>query len=319
MDLSEIYSRGKDILQAQKIGFTLDGVETGWVRENNRKIFNGFAFRQKAIDAPSAAATDVEILGIKLQTPIIMSAMTMPIPAVHEEGLSMVAEGLKKAGSLLWTGTPIPRNLKRLTELGVPTAQNSKPYEDRKKLLDELAMIEDSGVDWIGLEIDSGQGTKIGDTPVFSGCRPFTMADLNQIRKRISKPLIFKGILSAHDAGRSVEAGADAIMVSNHGAHTLDYLPHPMQVMEEITSVVAGKIPIFIDGGFRRGSDVLKGLAFGAELVGLGRPILYGLAAGGMDGVHDVIRNITAELRRIMVMVGAGAIDQISRHCIIRV
>ena len=72
-------------------------------------------------------------------------------------------------------------------------------------------------------------------------------------------------------------------------AHTLDYLPHAFQVMDNIVKAVEGKIPIFVDGGFRRGSDVLKGLAFGATLVGLGRPVLYGLAAGGKDGVQAVI------------------------------
>ena len=88
-------------------------------------------------------------------------------------------------------------------------------------------------------------------------------------------------------------------MVSNHGAHTLDYLPHPLQVIEEIRNVLDAKVPVFMDGGFRRGSDVFKGLAHGAVLVGLGRPILYGLAADGSEGVRGVVESITSELRRI--------------------
>ena len=94
------------------------------------------------------------------------------------------------------------------------------------------------------------------------------------------------------------------IVVSNHGAHTIDYLPHPLEVMDEIVRVIAGQIPIIVDGGFRRGTDVLKGLAFGAQAVGLGRPILYGLAADGEEGVKTVIREMAEELKRAMTMTG---------------
>jgi 4-hydroxymandelate oxidase len=319
MDLGEIYTRGKEILLGQKIGFTLGAVETGWVMENNRRVLNSYALRQKSIDAPSAAATDVTVLGRNLKTPVIMSAMTMPIPAIRENGLLMVAQGLKEAGSMMWTGTPVPQNLRELADTGVGIIQNVKPFEDRNKLFQELEEIQAAGVTWVGVEIDSGQGTKIKDQTMASNCRPLSMAELHQIRKAVTKPLVLKGVLSGYDAARSIEAGADAIMVSNHGAHTIDYLPHPFQVMDEIRNVADGRIPVFVDSGFRRGSDVLKGLAFGADLVGLGRPILYGLAADGADGVRDVVQHITNELKRIMIMVGANSVEQVSRHCVIKV
>jgi len=116
---------------------------------------------------------------------------------------------------------------------------------------------------------------------------------------------------------KSVDAGADGIMVSNHGAHTLDYLPHPLQVMDEIVSEVSGKVAIMVEGGFRRGSDVLKGLAFGACLVGIGRPILYGLAADGREGVKGVVNGITQELKRIMTLVGAPEVGRVPRDILI--
>ena len=318
MNLSEIFSKGKEILLGQKIGFTLGGVETGWVMKNNRSIMDNYAFRQKAIGAPTEAKTDVSLLGVSLRTPVIMSAMTMPIPAIRENGLMLVAEGIKEAGSMMWTGTPLPQNLRELVETGVPIIQNAKPLKDRNQLLEALDSIQDAGVTWVGLEIDAGMGTKIEDKMMASNCSPLSMSELSEIRNRVKKPLIFKGILSEFDALKSLDAGADAIMVSNHGAHTIDYLPHPFQVIEEISSVVKGKIPIMIDGGFRRGTDVLKALAHGADLVGLGRPILYGLAADGADGVRDVIRHITAELSRTMVMVGADSIEAVSPQCLIR-
>ncbi len=318
MNLSELYGKGEENLLGRDIGFTLGGVETEWVMRNNRRTLDSFVFRQKSIDAPSAAATDVTVLGVELKTPIIMSAMTMPIPAIRENGLELVAKGLKEAGSMMWTGTPIPQNLKALADSGVPMIQNVKPSEDRKKLFEDLEKIQETNVTWVGVEIDAAQGTKIKDRQMASNCRPLSMSELFKIREIVKKPLIFKGVLSGFDAMKSLDAGADAIMVSNHGAHTIDYLPHPLQVMDEVKAVVDNRVPIMIDGGFRRGSDVLKGLAFGADLVGLGRPILYALAADGSDGVRDLVKAITAELARIMVMVGAGTVEQISSHNVMK-
>ena len=258
-----------------------------------------------------------KVLGVSLSTPVIMSAMTMPIPAVMDDGLLAVAHGLKEAGSLMWTGTPVPHNLKELVKTGVPLAANVKAFKDRRKVFQSMDDIQAAGVHWMGVEIDSGQGTKIRDRMMASDCTPLSLEELEEIRKRVSIPLVFKGVLSLEDALKSLEAGADAIVVSNHGAHTLDYLPHPLQVMDSIVPVVGGKMQIFVDGGFRRGSDVLKGLAFGASLVGLGRPILYGLAAAGKDGVQGVIEGITQELRRLMTMVGALGPEQVKRNILI--
>jgi len=128
--------------------------------------------------------------------------------------------------------------------------------------------------------------------------------ELREIKRQISRPFILKGILSPWDAEKALEAGADIIVVSNHGAHTIDYLPHPLDVMDDIIKVVDGRVPIIMDGGFRRGSDVLKGLAFGAQAIGLGRPILLALAADGENGVRTLIGELAAQLRRYMTMTG---------------
>jgi 4-hydroxymandelate oxidase len=316
MNLTEIYEKGEQMLRGKDIGIVLDGVETGFILTHDRQVLDRYTFRQHCIDALEAT-TQSEILGVKLSAPVVMSAMTMPIPAIRENGLMEVASGLKEAGTLMWTGTPIPQNLKDLVATGVPLAANVKPFKDRSKLFGAIDDVLAAGVAWLGIEIDSGQGTKIRDRMMATDCSPLSLKELGEIRKRVSLPLIFKGVLSVGDAMRSVDAGADGIIVSNHGAHTLDYLPHPLQVMEEIVSQVRGKTVIMVDGGFRRGSDVLKGLAFGASLVGLGRPILYGLAADGKDGVKGVIEGITAELKRLMTMVGAPRPDHVRREILI--
>ncbi|UCF82125.1 MAG: alpha-hydroxy-acid oxidizing protein [Desulfobacteraceae bacterium] len=316
MELTDLYQRGEELLRQKDIGFLLDGVETGFILEHDRLILDRYTFKQQCIDA-TEANTDCDVLGLKLSTPVIMSAMTMPIPAIVDDGLIEVAQGLKESGSLMWTGTPIPQNLKEIIATGVSVAANVKPFQDRKKMFDSIAHIQEAGVRWVGIEIDSGQGTKIRDRMMAADCRPLSRKEIEKIREKVSVPLVFKGVLSASDAQKSVDAGAEAIVVSNHGSHTLDYLPHPLQVMDEIVAAVKAKIVIIVDGGFRRGSDVLKGLAFGASLVGLGRPILYGLSAAGKEGVRGVINGITHELKRIMTMVGTSEPGQIHRDVLI--
>ena len=304
MGLTEIYQKGKKILEQKEFGWALEAVETGFILEHDRRILDRYTFQPQYIDGVEPT-TNCRILDVELKTPVIMSAMTMPIPAITDNGLMDVALALKDAGSFMWTGTPIPNNLKELAATGVPIAANAKPFKDRDKVFRDLEGIQKAGVTWVGIETDAGQGTKIRDKPVATDCAPLSLQELKDIRKKVSCPLICKGILSRRDAEKCIEAGADGMVISNHGAHTLDYLPHALQVMDEIVAAVGGKTHLIIDGGFRRGSDVLKGLAFGASLVGLGRPILYALAAEGREGVYNLISEITAEMKRIMSLIGA--------------
>ena len=113
MKLSEIYEKGQKVLGEKEFGFLLDGVETEFVMANNRRIIDRYTFLQQCIDSVDPT-TAISVLGVDLKTPVIMSAMTMPIPAISEDGLMQVAQGLKEAGSLMWTGTPIPKELKTL-------------------------------------------------------------------------------------------------------------------------------------------------------------------------------------------------------------
>ena len=317
MDLAEIYQKGAAFFESKEFGFLLDYVETGFIKENDRHIIDQFTFRQQCIGAREAQ-TSCSVLGVKLASPVIMSSMTMPIPAIADDALFQLARGLKAAGSLMWTGTPIPKDLKEIARTGVPLVANVKPFADRAKMESDIDTIIESGVTWLGIEVDVGVGTKIADREMGFECTPFSPKEIEAIKKRIGVPLACKGVLSREDAVKCVEAGADIIVVSSHGGHTLDYLPHPFQVMDEIVSAVKNNVVIMVDGGFRRGSDVLKGLAFGATLIGLGRPILHGLAAGGEAGVKDLIGGITRELQRLMSMVGAADPVSVQRDILIK-
>jgi isopentenyl diphosphate isomerase/L-lactate dehydrogenase-like FMN-dependent dehydrogenase len=128
--------------------------------------------------------------------------------------------------------------------------------------------------------------------------------DLDWFRSLWSGPLAIKGVMSAEDARRAVEHGVQAVIVSNHGGRQLDGLPAPIEVLPEIVEAVAGRAEVILDGGVRRGSDVVRAIALGARACMVGRPYLYGLGAGGQAGAERAIAILRAEIARVMALLG---------------
>ena len=135
--------------------------------------------------------------------------------------------------------------------------------------------------------------------------------DLHWYRSITSLPLIVKGILTGEDAVRAAAMGADAVIVSNHGGRQLDGAIAALDALPEVVDAVAGRCEVFMDGGIRRGTDVLKALALGANAVLIGRPILWGLAVGGEDVVRDVLRLFKTELDLAMALCGCRTVTEI--------
>ncbi|MFP4564253.1 MAG: alpha-hydroxy acid oxidase [Spirochaetia bacterium] len=306
MTIHELYTKGREYLAEKNQEFMLRGVETEFNMDHNERVLKHYLFLQKAINRIGEVTTRTRLLDILLEVPIIMSSLNAPLPSIAEDGLLKTARALEAAGSMMWLGSPVPKpkTIEALVKTGVPLCQTIKPIEDREKLVDTLVQAAEIGVQWVGVEVDAGQCTKIHDKMMTAGCKPMSVEELAEVKRAVRRSFVLKGILSSSDAERALEAGADLIVVSNHGVHTLDYLPHPFEVMEDITAVVRGRIPVVVDSGFRRGTDVLKGLAMGADAVGLGRPIIWALAANGEDGVRELIEGMRAELVRVMTMTG---------------
>jgi L-lactate dehydrogenase (cytochrome) len=124
-------------------------------------------------------------------------------------------------------------------------------------------------------------------------------------------PFAIKGVMSVDDAKRCVDIGASAIMISNHGGRQLDSSPAPIDILGDIVDAVGGKIEIICDGGIRRGTHILKALAMGANACSIGRPYLYGLAAGGQRGVEAVLAKFEDELKRNMMLMGINKLSQL--------
>lgn len=140
--------------------------------------------------------------------------------------------------------------------------------------------------------------------------------DIERIRGRWPGKLVVKGLLCIEDARRSVEAGVDGIVLSNHGGRQLDSCVSGVELLPAVASELGDRLTVLVDGGFRRGSDVLKAVALGAHGVMIGRAALYGLAAGGEAGASHAIGILRSEMERAMLLLGCGSIAELGRHLI---
>ena len=143
-------------------------------------------------------------------------------------------------------------------------------------------------------------------------------SDLDWLRSVCPIPLLVKGVLRADDAARAVDAGCDGVWVSNHGGRQLDTSITAADALPDIVAAVGDRALIVADGGVRRGIDVLKGLALGADLVAIGRPVLWALAVGGGDGVHRLLELLREELSLAMALAGARSLAEVTPDLIAR-
>jgi isopentenyl diphosphate isomerase/L-lactate dehydrogenase-like FMN-dependent dehydrogenase len=143
-----------------------------------------------------------------------------------------------------------------------------------------------------------------------------TWADMKWLKEVWPGPIVIKGVLTGDDARRAVDSGAAAVIVSNHGGRQLDYAPATLKVLPEVVAAVGGQAEVLMDGGIRRGSDVVKALCMGAQAVLVGRAYAYGLGAAGEAGVTRAIEILRADLNRTMVLLGCPSISQLNRSFI---
>jgi len=140
--------------------------------------------------------------------------------------------------------------------------------------------------------------------------------DMEHVRRRWPGKLVLKGILCVEDAKRSVDVGADGIVLTNHGGRQLDSCVSGVELLPAVCAEVGDRLCVLVDGGFRRGSDVLKAVALGAHGVMIGRAALYGLAAGGEAGVAHALGLLRTEMERVMTLLGCRNLAELGRHLI---
>jgi 4-hydroxymandelate oxidase len=293
------------------------GAESGYTGRFNSECFKAFGFKFRVIDSLSAS-TEVTIFNKKFSTPIASGALS-GMTNVTDEPLKKIAEGVRDAGAMMWVGITSSDQFLSAARTGVPTVRIVKPYADLQKMAEEIKEAEGAGAIAVGTDIDFFWGGKVGDHTFAPGAMsPKTCDQLKELVSATKLPFILKGVLSGADAEKALKIGAGGIVVSNHAGAIIDFSAHPLEVLPEIKKVVGNAIPIFADSGFRRGSDVMKALALGADSVCMGNALIMGLAANGSQGVTELIGILNEEVRRIMSVTGCPTVGDIDSEILVK-
>ncbi len=317
MTLEDLKAVGGEKIKQEVWEWINGGTETGLTLQRNRLAIDNIMLRLRVIHGLEAANTQVSLLGQTVKTPIAVAPFAN-MARVHPQAEIAIAKGAEKAGVMIFVGSDSSRSTQEVVEaVNTPVAWIGEPLNDRKKLLTLMGDAERAGCRAVGLCIDDYMGIKIKDRSVPLKNRSLSAEEIRSMRKETSLPFVLKGVMTVEDGSKAVDAGVDAIVVSNHGGRVLDCCQSTVEVLPEIVKALGAKIEILVDGGFRRGTDILKALALGAKGVLVGRPICWGLAAAGAEGVARVLEMMTSELIRAMLLTNVADASHVPRDAIV--
>ena len=325
--------------------YTVSGVDTDGTLRANREGFNHVQLRPRFLRDPSKVDMHVELFGTRYDSPIF----TCPTAAERQynpDGELAVARAAKARGTLqvlasgpsfpvegvnaalgrpVWYQLYVPAVwsncqilLRRVEAAGCTVlvltvdtqgGRNSETYLRTRGNLAECSVchaggrIKNTSVMYTGFDLSPNLPRS-----------PLDWAYVDRIRQFWKGKFVVKGIISREDAALCIQHGADAIYVSNHGGRSTETLRSAIETLPEIVAEVRGRVPVFCDSGFRRGTDVFKALALGAKAVGIGRPFLWGLGAFGQAGVDRVLEILQGELRLAMANCGTRTVADITRE-----
>lgn len=276
-------------------------------------------FNMRLIHDVKQPDTTVELLGYDLALPILAApiggvSFNMGGKVTEDDYILAVLEGCVAGGTLGCAGDGVPdfiheagfAAIEKVGGRGIPFI---KPWEDRE-LYTKLEKAEKTGARIVGIDIDAA-----GLVTLAKMGRPVTpkpAEELARIIESTSMKFILKGVMTPGQARLAVEAGADAIVVSNHGGRVMDHTPGAARVLPALVDAVYGRMAILADGGVRSGADVLKLIALGADAVMIGRPFSVAAMGGRQEGVQTYLETIRTELIQAMVMTGTTDIKTVS-------
>jgi 4-hydroxymandelate oxidase len=323
MHYDEIVAKGLSILRDAGIEHWLNlGAETQSQNRLNREYIDSLTFEMRLLGDGKWADTRTTLLGVDLPAPIMPAPLTASrvinkLALWEDPWLELFASGVAQAGSMMWLGMSTTYELHRVMDQGAPVVKIVKPLQDNQEILHRIKDAEDHGAVAVGIDIDAMYLEKAFDEkpgPPFLG--PKSAAEIKTFRQATSLPFIIKGVLSVHDAQIARdEIGANCIVVSNHGGEAIDYAVPILKVLPEIRAAVPN-MTILVDSGFKRGTDILKALALGADGVCVGNLLLLAFVAYGAQGVADMLHNLYEELRRDMSITGCKTIRSIEASII---
>lgn len=269
--------------------------------------------------------TSVELFGKKFKYPFFagpVGAVNMHYSDKYDD-LSynnVLVDACSKAGIAAFTGDGVNAKVMEgataaiaaSNGMGVPTV---KPW-NLDTIREKMELVKRSGAFAVAMDVDAAGLPFLKNMTPPAGSK--TVDELKAIAEMAGVPFIVKGVMTRKAALKAKEAGAAAVIVSNHGGRVLDQCPATAEVLEEITEAVGGRIKVFVDGGIRSGTDIFKALAMGADGVLICRPFVTAVYGGGAEGVQCYIEKLGAELADTMAMCGAFTLSDISRDMLWR-
>lgn len=319
--------------------FIVNGADDGKTMAANRAAFDEWEIRVRRMIDVSSIDTSLELFGQQLTSPVILA----PIGAqrsVHDEGELATARAAKKKKHVMICSMMTHYGYTDIAAVGGQTwfQLYGSAYEKQNRHMLEMAAAAGSPV--VVLTVDAvGRGNRegerwfrrestaadfgLGNYEGYTGKRgvgdpAMTWDFVGWLKKNTSMKVVLKGIVTKEDAKLTVRNGADGIIVSNHGGRQEESNRGTLDSLVEVMDGVGDDIPVLMDSGVRRGTDIYKALALGAKAICIGRPYMWGLGAFGQEGVERVLKIEQDELKTIMRFAGATSLVQIRRNSLIR-
>lgn len=324
--------------------FIAGGVDDEWTLRRNREAFGWITLRPRMLVDVSKLDLSLELFGQKIEMPILI-APTGAHQLAHPDGELATARGAGAMKTIMAVSTNSSYPIEKIGEAATgPLWFQLYTGPDRETTREKVERAVAAGCKAVCFTVDapydshrerllrnriaqpappapSRRGSPAPELPSQYRLRrrfnaQLTWSFLDELNSYAKVPVLVKGILTPEDARLAVERGAAGVIVSNHGGRYLEGAPSTIEVLPGIVDAAGGKIPVLIDGGFRRGTDILKALAIGAKAVLVGRPPLWGLAAYGQPGVVRVLELLQTELALAMGLSGRPNLASIDRSLV---
>jgi isopentenyl diphosphate isomerase/L-lactate dehydrogenase-like FMN-dependent dehydrogenase len=330
LNVSDYERAAEERLDPASYGYFAGGANDEWTLRENVAAFGRWVLRPRMLVDVSALTGATTVLGTEVSFPVLVAPMAFQGLA-HPDGERAMARGAAAAGTVMCLSTLSTAGLEEAAEAAPDGARWFQLYwgPDRSKVQELVDRAVAAGYRAIVVTVDLPEvGRRERDlrtgfeTPASLNAvtdNSLTWRDLDWLRSHTALPILVKGVLTAEDAVLATEAGVDGIVVSNHGGRQLDGVAASLDALPEVVEAAGERAEILLDGGVRRGTDVVKALALGARAVLVGRAALYGLAVDGADGVERVLGLLREEVELTLALCGCPSPEEVTRAHIGRV
>lgn len=354
LDVMGFEPLARDALPPAHFGYIATGVDDDLTVVRNHAAFSHYEIRARRFADLTHLDTSRSVFGTRWASPLYLSAVGS-MRAFHAQGELAVARAARSRSMQMMLSTGSSTAVEAVgAAAGAPLWQQLYPTDDWAVTAAIVRRAEKAGCTAIVLTVDSAARPRNNETlkramladnrqcdachagglhdmwrngPMFAGLDvsrvsglvppALTVEFLDRLRALVKGRLLLKGIVTGEDAAIAVEHGADGVVVSNHGGRNEETLHASIDCLPEVVAAARGRVPVFVDGGVRRGTDIFKALGLGATAVGIGRPQAWGLAAFGQPGVEAVIDIYDRELASIMRQAGTPTIASITNAAVV--